>query len=373
GGDLVHALKKIGPDNFFGTGGESMRREGVEILEDIESMNVVGFIEALKHYSRLKKLAVRLVAEAVKRGSTLAILIDYPGFNLRIATMLREKGISVIYLVSPQIWAWHYSRVKRIKEDVSLMLPLFPFEKEIYDSEGVPAQVVGHPLVFRIGKRLKEEEPVAKATRGVTTIGLLPGSRRSEVRNLLPDMLKAAELLKTQIKKVRFLMPAVSEDIEAMIKAGAAEHPGLPLEILRDRSLAVMQSSDVVILASGTATLETAWFEKPMVILYRVSALNLLIGTLVMRTRFIGMVNLLARRQVAPELLQAEVSPENIARETLRILQNAEHRTSVVRELQYVKRQLGAGNPAAKAAKAIQNFLDSRSAPARKKRNATSG
>ncbi len=359
GGDVVHALQKTGYKSFFGTGGESMRREGVELVETVESMTVVGFVEALRAYRRLKKLAVRLVDMAVERRTICAVLFDYPGFNLRIATMLKEKGIPVIYVVSPQIWGWHYSRIERIRRDVSLMLPLFAFEKEIYDKEGVPAQVIGHPLVARIKKRLREEDAIA-VEKNKLTIGLLPGSRRSEVMRLLPAMLDAALLLKQEKPKVRYLLPVVNPEVDAYVREECEKRAKLGVEVYPDRSLRVMEASDFIVLASGTATLEAAWFEKPMIILYRMSTLNIFISTLVLRTRFIGMVNLLARQQAAPELLQSEVTPENIFREMKRILTEDEHRKSVVRELQFVKRSLGTGNPAGRAARAIDDFLHGR-------------
>lgn len=359
GGDVVHALQKAGYKSFFGTGGESMRAEGVELVETVESMTVVGFVEALRAYRRLKKLAVRLVDMAVERRTICAVLFDYPGFNLRIATMLKEKGIPVIYVVSPQIWGWHYSRIERIRRDVSLMLPLFTFEKEIYDKEHVPAQVIGHPLVARIKKRLREEETIP-VEKGKLTVGLLPGSRRSEVMRLLPAMLDAAVLLKQEKPKVRFLLPVVNPQVDAYVREECAKRPKLGVEVYPDRSLRVMEASDFIVLASGTATLEAAWFEKPMIILYKMSPLNIFISTLVLRTRFIGMVNLLARQQAAPELLQSEVTSENIFREMKRILSQDEHRKSVIRELQFVKRSLGTGNPAGRAARAIDDFLNGR-------------
>lgn len=357
GGDVLSHLKKLGLKEFFGTGGETMKREGAEIIQDVESMAVMGFVDALRNYSRLHKLARDLVARAKEKGARYALLIDYPGFNLRIAKMLHAEGIHVIFLVSPQLWAWHYSRIHTIKKYVDLMLVLFEFEKEMYEEAGVRCEFIGHPLIKRIPERLAEEAPVA--LKRVKTIGLMPGSRPSEIVKLLPAMLDTAKILVRGYPGVRFLLPNINPKMEAYIQEQLAGVPELKVEYLKDRSLRVLEASDAVIVASGTATLETAYFLRPMVILYRTSWINVILASLLMRTRMIGIVNILARRQVALELLQTEVTPENIAREIVRIFEDDGYRRAMVSELEYVKRSLGSGNPAEKAARAIQTFARS--------------
>ncbi|MCE9597082.1 MAG: lipid-A-disaccharide synthase [Spirochaetia bacterium] len=357
GADVVRYLKRQGFEKFFGTGGEAMRKEGVELVENIEAMTVFGFIEALKNYKRLKALANRLVDLAIQKGAGTAVLIDYPGFNLRIAELLNKAGIKVVFLVSPQLWGWHNSRIKTIQKNVGLMLVLFEFEKKMYDEAGVPCEWVGHPMVRRIPDRLAEEAPVP-LKRG-KTVALMPGSRVSEINRLLPDMLAGARLLLKGYPGIRFLLPNINPHAEATIQAMLEEYSDLKIEYLKDRSLRVLEACDAVMIASGTATLEAAYFMRPMVILYRISWPNLIVGTLVIRTRFIGMVNLLARRQVALELLQTEVTPENIAREIVRIFEDESYRRSMVHELEYVKHALGTGNPGEKAARAIASFVRS--------------
>lgn len=353
GGDLVHAMKKLGFTKFFGTGGQVMREAGVDIVQDVDAMAVMGFVEVLRAYRRLKTLAEKLVEMAKTAGTKTAILIDYPGFNLKIAGMLHEEGIRVVYLVSPQIWAWHYSRIKKIRKNVDLMLTLFAFEEEMYSKEGVKSFWVGHPMVQRIPRKLKEESPILPSKK--LTIGLLPGSRRSEVTNLLGPMLAAARRLKLKYPTARFLLPGFPS-MEEYIKNALAEFPDVGVEYFTGRSLRVMEASDLVIAASGTATLETAWFEKPMVILYRVAWINFLIGGMVLRSRFVGLPNILGRKQVATELLQTEVTPDNIYHEADRILSDRELKSSIVEELGFVKRQMGRGNPAVKAAEHIHEF-----------------
>ena len=356
GGDLARALKQSGENHFFGTGGPTMQAAGVELIKDVDSMAVVGFVEAFKAYRRLKKLARRLAEMAFERETKLAILIDYPGFNLRLAEMLQAKGVKVVFLVSPQIWAWNFRRIKTIKKNVDLMLTLFPFERDIYEERGVNVRWIGHPMVERLPRELKKQKAISRGRRK-TVIGLLPGSRRSEVTALLPGMLQAAVLLKEKFPGAFFLLPGINPRVEQFIRAELEKYPDLPLEFTPGRSLRVMEASDVVVVASGTATLETAMMDRPMVLVYRVGLLNYLLGSLVTRTRFIGIINILASRQVAVELLQSEANPENIARETARILEDEEYRAGIMNELSVVRSQLGQGNPAEKAARYIREFM----------------
>lgn len=352
GGGVVRALHRSGLRSFFGTGGPEMQTAGVELLESLESMEVIGFVEAFRAYRRLKRLAERLVEEARRREARFAILIDYPGFNLRLAAMLKTAGIRTVFLVSPQIWAWNFRRIHGIRQNVDLMLTLFPFEKELYDAAGVPCEFVGHPMVERIGRVIKEQAPIPRK-RGETLVGLLPGSRGSEVRRLFPEMLRAAETLAAGNSNIRFLVPLADTRFESFVLESIAQVGGANVEYVGQRSLRVMEAVDAAIVASGTATLETAFFKTPMVIVYRVGLVNFLIGSMVSRTRYIGLVNLLARRQVAAELLQGEANAANMAAELERLLNDAPYRTTVIKELEFVRNSLGRGNPAARAASAF--------------------
>lgn len=359
GADLVQELKREGFGSFYGTGGEFMQEQGVELLAHVSSMTVIGFVEALKHYRRLKALAVSLVAEVQRRETRLVILIDYPGFNLRFAEMLRSSGATIVYVASPQLWAWNYGRIEKIRANVDLMLPLFPFESEIYEREGVRSETIGHPLVHRLPRQLRREEPLPPARADARpVIALLPGSRRSEVSNLLGPMLDAVRLTRSRFPRARILLAGVEERLEPLIVETLARYSDLEVEYYLGRTLRIFEASDVVLIASGTATLEGAFFLKPMVMAYKVSWLNLLLISAVVRTRFIGIVNLLARRQTLIELLQNEANGENMARELIRILEDRPYREGMIAELDYVRRQLGRGNPAVRAAKAIVSLIE---------------
>ncbi len=355
GGDLVAELRQRGYSEFFGTGGPHMEQAGVELLEHVDNLAIIGFVEVIKAYRRLKALADRILEEARRRNAGFAVLVDYPGFNLRLAKMLQAEGIRVVFLASPQIWAWKYGRIHTIRENINLMLPLFKFEKEMYDREGVPCEWIGHPLISRVPRRLRREETLPLKVQARPVIGLVPGSRRSEITRLLPSMLEATRVLREKYPKARFLLAGVEERQAPIITRILDDYPDVKdeVELYYGRSLRIMEASDVLMIASGTATLEGAFFRTPMVLLYRISLLNLLIAPFVIRTRFIGIVNLLARRQTILELIQSEVTGDNIVREVERILEDRKYREGIVAELDYVRRELGRGNPAVHAADAI--------------------
>lgn len=352
-GDLIAELRQRGYSEFFGTGGPHMEQAGVELLEHVDNLAIIGFVEVLKAYRRLKALADRIVAEARRRNTGFAVLVDYPGFNLRIAKMLQAEGIRIVFLASPQIWAWKYGRIHTIRENVNLMLPLFKFEKEMYDREGVPCEWIGHPLISRIPRRLRKEEPIPFQASAKPVIALVPGSRRSEITRLLPSMLEAVQILSETFPRARFLLAGVEERQAPIIDQVRRDYPDVEVELHYERSLRIMEASDVLIIASGTATLEGAFFRKPMVLLYKISLLNYIIAPFLMRTRFIGIVNLLASRQAILELIQSEVTADNIVREVRRILEDRGYRETITAELDYVRRELGRGNPAVRAADAI--------------------
>ncbi|MCB1168046.1 MAG: lipid-A-disaccharide synthase, partial [Leptospiraceae bacterium] len=218
---------------------------------------------------------------------------------------------------------------------------------------GVEAHCVGHPLVYRVGQQLKEQEPIASF--GGKTVGLLPGSRRSEISRLLPPMLEAARKLKEKFPKIRFLLPGVNQEAQKSVDDMIAQYDDLKIESMPGRSLRVMEASDLLILSSGTATMEAAYFGTPMVVLYKVGWINFFIISMVIRTRVIGMVNLLARRQVAVELLQTEVTPDTIFKHASDILESPALQSAIRSELEFVKHSLGKGRPATEAARL---FLD---------------
>ena len=368
-GDLLGAelvkelLKKQSALHFFGVGGSEMTALGVESYADMEQMTVIGFSGILSKYGYLKNLLHRLVTECETRNAKTAILIDYPGFNLRLARELHAKGIRTIFYVSPQIWAWKFKRIFTIKKYIDLMLVLFRFEEKLYHDYQVNAVFVGHPVMYRIQQSIKTETRLKKS--GDITITLMPGSRSGEIKKHLPDMLLAAQKIRQELgKNIRFLIPNINrkeqEYIQTSIKEFNQKHL-LQLQYCFHCSLNAVSQSDLVILSSGTATLEVTYFEKPMIIIYKISNLTYILGKLLVKTKFIGLVNILAGKGVCREFIQKDCTPENISNEALQILTNTNYRKSMVDSIKKVKQGLSKGkNPAVIAAGEIKALLDKR-------------
>ncbi|PJZ52689.1 lipid-A-disaccharide synthase [Leptospira adleri] len=369
GGELIRELKKNFPDlETFGVGGERMIEEGFESIESMEELSIIGFSAILFKYRFLKALIGRLLDAAVERNCTHAILIDYPGFNLRLAKELKKLGITVIFYVSPQLWAWKFNRIYGIRETIDLMLVLFPFEKEIYDRYGVPCEFVGHPLAVRLREKIRKEAPITEPedkTHFHAVVTLMPGSRSGEIKRILNDLLETAGQLsqhyESEKKKVRFLLPNINQKEELyileQIELAKTKYPHLKVEYLFDRSLRAIEASDLVLVTSGTATLEVAYFEKPMVILYKVSMFTYAIGSLFIRTPNIGLVNILSGKEICRELVQAECTPVHIVAESIDLLENKKYRAKAIEEIRKVKESLGSENSSRHAAREITKLI----------------
>lgn len=369
GGELIRELKKNFPDlKTFGVGGEKMIEEGFSSIESMEELSIIGFSAILFKYRFLKALIGRLLDEAVSRNCTHAILIDYPGFNLRLAKELKKLGITVIFYVSPQLWAWKFNRIYGIRETIDLMLVLFPFEKEIYDQYGVPCEFVGHPLAIRLREKIRKEALLAEPEEKVhhhATITLMPGSRSGEIRRILSDLLETAgklcEHYESEKKKIRFLLPNINQKEELyileQIELSKTKYPNLKIEYLFDRSLRAIDASDLVLVTSGTATLEVAYFEKPMVILYKVSMFTYVIGSLFIKTPYIGLVNILSGKEICKEMVQAECTPVHIVEESLNLLENKKYRNKAIEDIRKVKESLGSENSSKHAAREITKLI----------------
>ncbi|EMY77107.1 lipid-A-disaccharide synthase [Leptospira weilii serovar Ranarum str. ICFT] len=369
GGELIRELGKNFSDlETFGVGGERMIEEGFTSIESMEELSIIGFSAILFKYRFLKSLIGRLIDVAVERNCTHAILIDYPGFNLRLAKELKKLGITVVFYVSPQLWAWKFDRIYTIRDNVDLMLVLFPFEKEIYDRYGVPCEFVGHPLAVRLREKIRKEtlipDPEDK-THFHSTITLMPGSRSGEIRRILSDLLETAGRLsdhyETEKKKIRFLLPNINQKEEVYIleriELVKTKYPNLKIEYLFDRSLRAIEAADLVLVTSGTATLEVAYFEKPMVILYKVSMFTYVIGSLFIRTPHIGLVNILSGKEICRELVQAECTPPHIVEESISLLDNKKYRTQTIEDVRKVKEALGSENSSRHASREITKLI----------------
>lgn len=354
GGELIKEIKKIKKNlHFFGVGGSEMSKEGVESYADIEQMTVVGFSGILTKYNFLKNLLNTLVDDAVNKKAIAAILIDYPGFNLRLAEKLKQNGIKVIYYASPQIWAWKFNRIFKIRDNVNLMMTLFKFEETLYKEYNVNAVFVGHPVMYRIPNKIKEENnKEGRAFSNLLTIVLMPGSRNSEISRLLSDLLNAAVLIQNSIKEqIRFIVPNINEKEESYILNEIEKYKDkINIDYCFNCSLHSIKIADLVILSSGTATLEVTWFVKPMIIIYKISWLTWILGKLLVKAKFIGLVNILAGEEICKELIQLNCKPELIHKEAIEILKNDQYRSQMMQKIKQVKNNLSAGMEPSKLA-----------------------
>lgn len=301
---------------FEGIGGPAMIAQGCQSLFDIERLSVMGFIEPLKRLPDLIKLRRDLIDHFSKNPPDIFIGIDAPDFNFGVERKLRAQGVPVIHYVSPSVWAWRQYRIKKIAKSINLMLTLLPFEKDFYQQHQVPAHYVGHPLAQQIAL----EPDTLSARRALCVdenaqyVALLPGSRRQEINYLSEPFLKAAQILFHERPALRFLTSHVNEQrYQEFYEYHQAIAPELPIQFFTQRSHDVMAAADVVVVTSGTATLETMLHKKPMVITYKMSKLTYLIAKHIVKSRYVGLPNLLADELLVPELIQDNATPEQIA------------------------------------------------------------
>ncbi len=353
---LIHQLKEIQPKIlFFGMGGPLMEDEGVELFYHIQDLSLIGFTEPLRRLPFFRRVSKEMTKLLEKREPDLVILVDYPGFNLRFAHQVKEEGIPLIYYICPQVWAWAGWRIKRMAKLVDRAIVLFPFEEDLCHQARIRADFVGHPLVETVSKNLDREafRQLKEMGDGEKVLGLFPGSREEEVRRILPLMLEACRLLSKKVKLRTFLAlsPNVSPD---MVRSLTQDYK---VEILRGENYELMASSSLVLVASGTATLEAAILGTPMVIVYRLSPLSWLLGRLLVRLPYVGMVNILAGKMLVPELIQRKADPGRIAYEAWRLLKDEPRRRAMKDGLLEVKRGLGEPGAYLRAAQIVAEVL----------------
>ena len=367
GAKLIEALKVHSPDLVVkGMGGERMKRSGLVGL-DSRDLSVVGIIEVIEKAPGILKAYRKLKAILKGERFDAVILIDFPDFNLRFASLAKGLGIPVIYYISPQVWAWRKKRIEKIARLVDKMLVIFPFEVELYRKTGLDVEYVGHPLMDTASSPLTKKEArsrLALDEQG-SVITILPGSRTAEVRRLLPPMLGAAALIEEALTgPIRFLICAANSIEDAELDRLTEECPPT-LKIVRGDMYTALKASDAAITASGTATLETALIGTPMVIVYRVSAITYLIARTLVSVKNIGLPNIVAGKSFIKELVQADATPENIAGEILRILKDSRKRNDMIRSYNGIRASLGDGSASEKAAAAIIGII-SKTAPGAK-------
>ena len=356
---LVKSLKSINPNiEIFGIGGNQMKEQGVEVIYDIVELAVVGFVEIIKHLVTFKKILAKLVTLLDRRRPDIVILVDYPGFNLRFAKHAKEKNIPVIYYISPQIWAWGRKRIEEIKKYVDRMVVIFGFEEELYKEAGMKVSFTGHPLLDIVKPAWKKEATLKHLhlRHNSIKIALLPGSREKEVRRHLPEMLKACEKIKKRLPNVEFILSRRKE-LDRSIYNNIISSSIIKPPSLENKPYEIMDIADLVILSSGSATLETAIMQKPMVIIYKMSFITWLLARRMIKIPDIGLVNVVAGKRIVPELVQFQVTASNIAKESLKILENKKMQEDIKEALKKVREKLGEKGAADRAAHLIQKLL----------------
>ena len=359
GAQLIEAMRRIDPAlEFFGVGGDKMRAAGCEIVFDSKDLAVVGITEILGHLPKIWGLFHKLIAEADRRKPDLAIVIDSPAFNWRVARQMKKRGIPVVYYVCPQFWAWRQGRVRLLRKYVDKALVIFPFEEKFYRDRGVDAEFVGHPLADLKRPSISRDQYAAQngLVPSKPWITLMPGSRVKEVRMNLPRMLRAAECLGTDYD---FLVPVARTISESLIRQLMAANPnGTAPGHLVPEALPALAHSRAGIIASGTATVEAALMDLPFVMVYRVAPLTYLLGRWTVKVPHFAMVNLIAGEKIVPELVQDDFTPQNVAAEMKKIIPDGELRRRMLAGLDQVRLRLestdqASWRPADRAAKAI--------------------
>jgi lipid-A-disaccharide synthase len=338
-------LRKHQPDiKGIGMGGAKMAQAGVDVRYDSSNIAVIGLVEVIKHYGEIRR-ALKLMQQIISdERPDLLVCVDYKEFNFKLARYAKQHGIKVLFYVSPQVWAWRPGRVKAYGEVIDMMAVIFPFETAYYDAENVPVCYVGHPSVDKVHAQHTKDEDLIRF--GLDTkkpvVGLLPGSRANEIKRMLPVMLAAAEQVQAGLPECQFMLPQADSISDALLEGYLSQSP-LKITVVKNQPYDVIQCCDVVMTASGTATLEIALLTVPMVIAYKLSSLTYWLGRWLVKTPFIGLPNIVMGKSIVKELIQHEATAENLAAEVKRILTDKAYSDEIRVNLGQVKQQLGQG------------------------------
>jgi lipid-A-disaccharide synthase len=356
-GALARALRAIEPDvQIAGLGGPQLEAAGGRLIADYRGIAVTGLTEAIAKIPRSWSTLRELVAAAERDRPDGLIVIDSPDFNFRLAPRIKRLGVPVIYYVGPQIWAWRRGRLNTIREFTDRMLVIFPFEEQIYRDGGVPVQFVGHPLVELVETSATRAEFLGALglSASAPTVAILPGSRSNEVSRILPDLARAAALIRRTVPSAQFVVARAPRLDEGLFD---------PMRVLTSAAIVegdtdtVLASSDVALTASGTATVQTALHDTPMVIVYRLSPLTYRLGRRLVNVTSIGMVNLIAGEKIVPELVQDDFAPGEVAREAISMLTDRARAGRIREGLARVRARLGGPGASRRAAQAVMEIV----------------
>lgn len=364
GAHLIEALKKHLPDaEFVGIGGPKMESAGMKVLFPMEKLAVRGYVEVLRHYREIVGIRSKLRRLWTAERPDIFIGIDAPDFNLALEHALKKKGVPTVHYVSPSIWAWRRERIRKIAQSVSHMLALFPFEKPLYDEAGIPATYVGHPLadVLPLEPNREAARELLKLPKEGTVVALLPGSRQSELQAMADLFVRTAQQMAERRPDISFLVPMVSRETRTLFEETLyrLDARALPMTVLFGHAHDALVASDAALVASGTATLETALLKRPMVITYKMPDLSWRIIKRKKYQPYVGLPNILAGRFLVPELIQEDATPENLAQALLNLLQDRVVGEGLQEVFSRMHRQLRQ-NTAEKAALAVLQQLGAR-------------
>ena len=366
GAALMHSLRELRPGlKFIGRGGPRMQQiAGAQFRNWIGEAAVLGLWEVLRKYGYFRKQFHQTLGEISVSKPDAVVLIDYPGFNLRLARALRQQSQNqkTIYYISPQVWAWNRGRIKKMARLIDLVLCIFPFEANLYSESGLRAVFVGHPMIENL------ETQKIETARDPNLIGLFPGSRLREVRKIFPVIIEAVRLLLRTKPGLRFRVAAASEglarEMSEMLRSGQSEIRQA-IEIMLGQTLALMQQASAGIVASGSATLEAAYFRLPFVLIYKVAWPTYIAARLVVNVDYLGMPNLLADKQVVPEFIQHEAKPSAIVKALQALVEDANVRNGMISEFDAIVGKLGGSGASDRAARAILQELNNERSPGR--------
>ncbi len=366
GARLVSELsKKDKSIRFIGVGGDHMLQNGVHLYHDISELAVLGLVEVLINYPRIRSIFYDVLSIISKQKPDVVVLIDYPGFNIRLAKQIKKLGIPVIYYISPQVWAWATFRKDKIAKRVDKMLVFFEFEKDFYRDTGLDVEFVGHPLVDQFNITIAKDDFYKQNNISLTKkkIALLSGSRKNEILKILPVMIKSAFRINRLEKNVEFILPigsSLSKEIRDLITHLLREYKVYDCENIKVINAQVhetMAYSDLALVASGTATLETACFETPMIIVYKVNFITAFLARMLIKIPYIGLVNVVAGEKIVPEFLQNDAKPDKIAETAVRYITDETYLAEKKLVLRSVHKKLGQPGAVSRAAQVIVDFL----------------
>lgn len=356
GANLADQLSKLSPDiRLFGMGGNLMKQAGVRLLFNPTTISTIGFLEALKSVHLLRRVLLRLGETMDRQRPDAVVLIDFPGFNMRFAEMAKRKGIPVIYYFSPSAWAWGRGRAEKVAEMATKVASVFPFEYEVYKAAGANVEFVGHPLLDIVRPTMSREAALQQfgLSDKHPIVGLLPGSREQEIRSLFPVMLKAAEILRKRASDAQYVVPVAHTVSERKIIRLSGEDNPHHLIFVRDKTYDVLNVCDLAVIACGTATLEAALLGTPLVAVYRVFSSTYYIAKMVLKIPYVALPNIVAGREIVPELIQNDATPDKIAKRLEELWFEPERREKMRRDFEEMKQKLGEPGAVARVARMV--------------------